>query len=59
MPTMPTGVATSTLENLLANTFTAGLDMVLYVLGFIWPYIMVVGIVYLFWRLGKRIFYVR
>jgi len=53
---MPAGVATSTLTTFLGDIFGAGLNMILYILGVVWPYLMVIGIVFAFWRIGKAVF---
>jgi len=49
-------VATSTLETFLTDTFQLGFDTILYVLGYIWPFLIVVGIVWIFWRIGRSFF---
>jgi len=49
-------VATSTLTTFLDTTFELGFDTILYVLGVIWPYLIVVGIVWIFWRIGRSFF---
>jgi len=49
-------VATSTLETFLGTTFDLGFDTILYVLGIIWPYLIVVGIVWIFWKIGRSFF---
>jgi len=50
------GISTSTAEAFLDDTFTQGANMLLYVLGVIWPYLITVAIVYLFWRVGRSFF---
>lgn len=49
-------VATSTLTTFLDTTFELGFDTMLYVLGVIWPYLIVVGILWIFWRIGRSFF---
>lgn len=51
-----TDVSTSTLETFLSNVFGDGLDMILYALETIWPYLILVAIVFMFWRIGKKFF---
>jgi len=53
---MPAGIATSTVEGLLTTTFSQGFNMILYVLGVIWPYLIVVATVWIFWRVGRSFF---
>jgi len=49
-------VSTSTLETFLGTTFDLGFNTILYVLGIIWPYLIVVGIVWIFWKIGRSFF---
>lgn len=49
-------VATTTLDTFLDTTFTLGFESILYVLGVIWPYLVVVGILWIFWRVGRSFF---
>jgi len=49
-------VATSTLTTFLGSVFGNGLDTALAILLIAWPYIMTVGVIYFFWRLGKKAF---
>jgi len=49
-------VATSTLTTFLDTTFELGFNTILYVLGVIWPYLIVVGMVWIFWRIGRSFF---
>lgn len=49
-------VATSTLDSFLDDTFQLGFESILYVLGVIWPYLVVIGILWIFWRIGRSFF---
>jgi len=50
------GVSTSTVETFLSTTFSTGVNQMLYVLGEIWPYLITVAIVWIFWRVGRSFF---
>jgi len=49
-------IATSTLETFLSDTFTTGINQMLYVLGEIWPYLITVAVLYIFWNVGRSFF---
>lgn len=50
------GVSTSTLETFLDTTFSTGINQMLYVLGVIWPYLITVAVLFIFWRVGRSFF---
>jgi len=50
-------VATSTLNDFLDDNFQLGFTTILYVLGVIWPYLIVVGIVWIFWKIARSFFH--
>lgn len=52
---MPDGVIAA-MESFLTDTFTLGFNQILYVLGYIWPYLITVAILFIFWRVGRSFF---
>jgi len=51
-----TGIATSTLETFLGTTFGLGVNSALYLFGEIWPYLITIGVIVVFWRVGRAFF---
>jgi len=49
-------IATSTLEAFLGTTFDLGISTMLYALGVIWPYLVTVAVLFLFWKIGRSFF---
>jgi len=54
--TLELPVDISALNAFLGNVFGLGINTMVDVLETIWPYLIVVAVLYIFWRVGKSFF---
>jgi len=54
--TLELPVSLDSLAEFLGNVFGLGINTMVSVLEVIWPYLIVVAVLYIFWRVGRSFF---